>query len=601
MTIEYKDSKRIQGIRGEEYYEETDANSGASMSNGGIYYAYGTEIRAGNSAIGKQANKWTILLQRNNSPQGVIEAHIYTGTEGATSKTHSQTSTNSFTVDNMSTSDVNYSFTFATPRTITAGDVIALVWKTDTSSSASNYVNVRLFNSLTDMPNTRNYMVSTANWNGSDDDNHTWSVAPSPYTTYTLTSKLELTDDKPTDVQDNSLFMEIDTARRYWFDVESTVHTASKWSSTGLVGYTLSNNDHTITKNTGTNGWSESKAQSVDTWTVGTDTIDLQFDDNGVQTTTMMGLNQGTLGYYFGSGSPINKADFSFYMTAAPVVYENGVVKYTHGTSLTAPVLGIKVSSTGVVTYWINGSQVYQSSSTASGTYFLQANSYFNTGTVEILPVTAPATWTMQPTLEDAFTSSTGWNQVTNTASGVSGGELIGLTNSSGTNGAGAWKDYGLVSDTKFVLRCKFDILAQSGGSGNASSLYFGISDTNGATSPHSNRDGLGLVITNYAASGILWCYPDGQTWDNADTDLSLTPTVTTYYLEIARTSATSVTFKLFSDEYSTVVKTHTQTIASTLNGLRYIMFQEWRNSSANTTKVAVDDLKIFNGVGTVN
>tara|TARA_X000001382_G_scaffold130799_1_gene127007 strand:+ start:173 stop:916 length:744 start_codon:yes stop_codon:yes gene_type:complete len=218
MAITYHAGRRIQGIRGEEYYEETDANSGASMSDGGIYYAYGTEIRAGNSAIGKQANKWTILLQRNNSPQGAVEAHIYTGTEGATSKTHSQTSTNSVTVDNISTSDVNYSFTFATPHTITAGDVIALVWKTDTSSSASNYVNVRLFNALTDMPNTRNYMVSTANWDGSDDDSHTWSVAPSPYTTYTLTSKLELTDDKPTNVQVGSRYEETDTRKIYYRD-----------------------------------------------------------------------------------------------------------------------------------------------------------------------------------------------------------------------------------------------------------------------------------------------------------------------------------------------------------------------------------------------
>ena len=205
------------------------------------------------------------------------------------------------------------------------------------------------------------------------------------------------------------------------------------------------------------------------------------------------------------------------------------------------------------------------------------------------------------PLVDDNFSSSSGWNQVTNTASGVVDGQLIGLTNSSGTNGAGAWKDYGLIDDEKFVLRCKFQIVTQSGGSGNASTLYFGISDTNGITSPHSNRDGFGIAITNYASSGMLWLYPNGTTWDNADTDLSLTPTQTTYYLEIARTSATSVTFKLFSDEYSTVVKTHTQTIASTLNGLKYIMFQEWRNGSGNTTKVAVDDLQIFNGVSTVS
>jgi hypothetical protein len=208
--------------------------------------------------------------------------------------------------------------------------------------------------------------------------------------------------------------------------------------------------------------------------------------------------------------------------------------------------------------------------------------------------------YTDSPTIEDDFSSSSGWNQVTNTASGVVDGQLIGLTNSSGTNGAGAWKDYGLVDDEKFVLRSKFQIVTQSGEAGNASTLYFGISDTNAATGPHCNRDGFGIAITNYAGSGILWTYPDGQTWDNADTNLSLAPTETTYYLEIARTSATSVTFKLFSDEYTTVVKTHTQTIASTLNGLRYVVFQEWRNSSGNTTKVAVDDLKIFNGVGTV-
>mgnify|MGYP003668955928 CR=1 FL=1 len=220
MTIKYLDSKRIQALSGETYYQEADGNSGASMSNGGTYYAYGTEIRAGHSSITKKADKWTIRFGRNNSPQGVVEAHIYTGTEGATSKTHSQTSTNSITVDALSTSDADYSFTFATPHTISAGDVFAIVWKTDTSTSGSNYVNIKLFNALTDMPNTRNYMVSTANWDGSDDDGHTWSVAPSPYTTYTLTSKLELIAEKTliTNVQDNSILVEKDTGERYWFD-----------------------------------------------------------------------------------------------------------------------------------------------------------------------------------------------------------------------------------------------------------------------------------------------------------------------------------------------------------------------------------------------
>jgi hypothetical protein len=203
------------------------------------------------------------------------------------------------------------------------------------------------------------------------------------------------------------------------------------------------------------------------------------------------------------------------------------------------------------------------------------------------------------PSFTDNFSSSTGWTSNYNTNSGVVGGELIGLTNSSGTNGDGVWKDYGLIfDDNKFVLRCKFQIVTQSGNAGNASTLYFGLSDTNGATSPHSARDGFGIAITNYAVSGMLWNYPDGATWDNADTDLSLVPTATTYYLEFKRTSATSVTFTLYSDSgFSSVVRTHTQSISSNLNGLRYLMMQGWRNGSSNTTKVAVSNLELYNGV----
>ena len=203
----------------------------------------------------------------------------------------------------------------------------------------------------------------------------------------------------------------------------------------------------------------------------------------------------------------------------------------------------------------------------------------------------------------DNFSSSTGWTSVINTNSGVVGGKLIGLMNSSGSNGDGVWKDYGLIfDDNKFVLRCKFQIVTQSGQAGNASSLYFGLSDTNGATSPNGNRDGFAIVVTNYAVSGMLWNYPDGTTWDNADTDLSLAPTQTTYYLEFKRTSATSVTFTLYSDSgFSTVVRTHTQSISSSLNGLRYLMMQGWRNGSSNTTKVEVSNLQLYNGVSSID
>lgn len=218
--VEFLSGQRIQGttierngVSANGIYDFTSVNSGASMSNGGTYYAYGNEYQSTYGEIGKTFNKWSITWQRNNSPQGVVEAQIYTGTEGSTSKTWSQTSTNSQVVDSTSTSDTSYAFTFANSHTISAGDVIVLVWKTDTSTSGSNYINIRLHNSQI-ATGVRTYFITTANWDSGKD--HTWSVAPSPYTTYGLTSKLEQTAISGIDnVPVGTRFEETDTRKIY--------------------------------------------------------------------------------------------------------------------------------------------------------------------------------------------------------------------------------------------------------------------------------------------------------------------------------------------------------------------------------------------------
>ena len=459
------------------------------------------------------------------------------------------------------------------------------------------------------------------------------------------------TTNKPTNIQDNSLLVEKDVARRYWFSAES--------ENTKTVDDDFS----------GADNWTDSDSTIIGVNTT-TDVLDFKekdgnFDEVSYYAITALGTDANfTLRLKLNIGTITQTGNTDSVRTLIGISSDNDIPTETArdevgiiwrvtdtinkfyaftADGIALPTSGTDFATTPSTTGGDGSGNYYVEIIGDSGTYTFKlfSDSTYDTliesesitdagitgldnivirsstltttnnqarGYIDdvkfydgVTSAITPATWTMQPTLEDDFSSSAGWTQVTNTASGVSGGELIGLTNSSGTNGAGAWKDYGLVDDEKFVLRCKFQIVTQSGETGNASTLYFGISDTNGATSPFSNRDGFGISITNYALSGMLWLYPDGTTWDNADTDMSLTPTATTYYLEIARTSATSVTFKLFSDEYSTVVKTHTQTIASTLNGLRYVMFQEWRNGSSNTTKVAVDNLQIFNGVGTVN
>ena len=81
--VEYLSGERIQGTTiertgasAETLYDNTSTNSGASMSNGGTYYAYGNEFQSTCADIGKTFNKWSITWARNNSPQGVVELSL---------------------------------------------------------------------------------------------------------------------------------------------------------------------------------------------------------------------------------------------------------------------------------------------------------------------------------------------------------------------------------------------------------------------------------------------------------------------------------------------------------------------------------------------
>ena len=211
------------------------------------------------------------------------------------------------------------------------------------------------------------------------------------------------TKNKPTNVQDNSILVEKDTANRYWFDALSESPVNITWSTTGNVAYNISG---TTISRTGSSGWGTSKIQSEDTFTVGDGTFMIEFSGgSGSTNSTMLGFNQGTLGYYI--GSPENKADFSIYMAGGSQVevYESGSKNYDSGGSRSASdKYRIQIDNDGLVKYYLQaggtGSWVlkYTSSTTASGTYFIQANSYSSTSvvTVHSKTVTTPATWTLE-------------------------------------------------------------------------------------------------------------------------------------------------------------------------------------------------------------
>ena len=174
------------------------------------------------------------------------------------------------------------------------------------------------------------------------------------------------------------------------------------WSTTGKVGWDISG---TTISRTGSDGWGTSKIQSTDTFTVGDGAFMIEFSgiDNNLNS-TMIGFNKGTLGYYI--GSPQNQNDFSIYVAGGSrvEVYESGSKNYDSGGSRNAnDKFRIEVNNSGVVKYYLQEGGTgsfdlkYTSSTTASGTYFIQANAYASTSEATVHSKTV-ATAVAKPT-----------------------------------------------------------------------------------------------------------------------------------------------------------------------------------------------------------
>ena len=634
MTIEYKDSKRIVGLEADfmptpestATYQVTDTSGTQSLyQNFSQAIISAQKVGSGSVLVGKRVSKLELALSKSGSPTGTATAGVFN------SSGELQYTFGTIDVSTLTGSAVWYTFNNTdSTHVFSANEYFGISY--NTGGNSSNKISVYHDDASPPFDGTNSVW---SRYNGSS-----WT----DFTSVDNSFKLYLATDgsKPTNVQDNSLLVEKDTARRYWFsEVETHTDTFDGvgWSETGSQ-YTIdtANNeidyvvkrdgsDHYVNKDL-QNSNSVGSNLSDDYFRVRWHMANSGYSTGGTNCSSYIGVRSVTGASSDSQDALVFKITSGDANTIAPK-YSNGT-DIESGTNGSTALSGLDASldkyfeiertSPTSVTFRIfpndtygtaDNEQTFTISSSYTGfRYFSMmtrsssSQSPTMTGSFDGLEIISGTdTWTMPPTHEIDLSTSAGWTQVTNTNSEVTGGELIGLTNSSSTNGDGIWKDSGIsFSDTAFVFRCKFQIVAGGGGSGNANTIYFGISDTNGATSPHSARDGFAIAITNYSNAGMLWNYPSGSTWDNEDTDLSLTPSATTYYLEIKRTSPTSVTFTFYDDsEFSSVVRTHTQTIPDTLNGLKYILVQTWRNGSNNTTKIAVSNMQVWNGVGSIN
>jgi hypothetical protein len=97
----------------------------------------------------------------------------------------------------------------------------------------------------------------------------------------------------------------------------------------------------------------------------------------------------------------------------------------------------------------------------------------------------------------------------------------------------------------------------------------------------------------------MLQGYANNQAWQGFA--LSTSPSVTTYYLELKRNSATSITLTLYSNSaFTTVVETKTSTISADITGLKYIMIGGWDNGASGVSTVRVSDIVIYDNYSSV-
>jgi len=151
------------------------------------------------------------------------------------------------------------------------------------------------------------------------------------------------------------------------------------------------------------------------------------------------------------------------------------------------------------------------------------------------------------------------------------------------------------VSDSSWILRCKVTLSTVGTGDG----LLWVILSNNSSGNQYTAQTFAGTFLyddgnNTYANSGINVSPASGTNY--AATGIS--PSVTTYYIQITRTS-TLLTVNYYSNSgFSTLLGTASVTITASVTGLRYIKFL-----TGNTGQMigTIDDIQFWNGVSSVN
>lgn len=156
--------------------------------------------------------------------------------------------------------------------------------------------------------------------------------------------------------------------------------------------------------------------------------------------------------------------------------------------------------------------------------------------------------------------------------------------------------------DDNWTLRAKVIVNnVVAGTSADTNRLYLGLFDSDQSVDSNTAQDGLFIGFARGITANEIGLYHrDGVILDaNSDVAFTTTITPTTFFVEIKRTSATSVAISLFSEStYTTLIETQTATIPAGITSLRFIKAQNRSTLTGDSTlDGTIDDLEFYNGV----
>jgi len=646
MTIEYKDSKRIVGLSTDYNTTPTETNdfsttateskSGSSISIhggvlGGDYVPTGSSQCSTVDPLGTTLSntswvarfKLTINTITNPSSETNLASIGFFATNGASGSGNEDSIIMAFWNNSSGSKQIrlgytNNSFPASLTDKVTFTKQMAvetlyieLVRISDTSCKASLYSDSGYSSLIESQTLSISAGVCTnlryfggKNWNRSAlngvhdidvDDLYIWNN--------TSTSPL-LPKSALIDVQDNSLLVEKDNARRYWFSERGADTTSgslqSSFDNDSKIENGASQYDFVGQKFLSGHSLIGQSISSISFWlwnigsgsTTGATYSYGVFDSNG----NLKGDVFGTLNVSdITQASSYTGATKRTMTTSSPVTIEaNDFIGIRTNQALTSTAYDIEIGSGGNGSIENNAERVRGS----AGSVTPDSN---RDVAYEVIHAT-PATWTMQPTYQTDFSSSTGWTFKDSAKASISGGSLsFDFEDNSGDDDSCYYDLGSTMSDTKWLLRFKINWTTFD----DNSRCWFGLASN--TTSQNVAKDFIGLLTHKFSGTAN-WESMDksNASLDYAGENSSSTTisTSTDYWVQIRRLTDTTYDIKVYDDsDYTSLVDTVTGTMsASSISGLRYIMFYNRNDHETTYNQVGtIDDLSFYNGVTSIN